>query len=186
MKLVKTKNGAVVQYPYTLDGLKLEHPNVSFPVAEELTASDLAGFGVFFVQDTPVPTFDFLTQTYVEHNPVALDGQWVRVFEVVELSDDGKKLARQQVTAHLVDGVQRRLDDFAKTRDYEGVLSACTYANSSVPKFQLEGQYCVSARDASWAKLYEILAEVDAGLRPMPHTFAEIEGELPALEWPAS
>lgn len=86
----------------------------------------------------------------------------------------------------VVAATQQRLDAFAKTRNYDGILSACTYASSTVPKFQAEGQYCVEARDATWAKLYAMLAEVEAGTRPMPTGYADIEGELPPLAWPAA
>ena len=56
-------------------------------------------------------------------------------------------------------------------------------ATSTNAKFQAEGQYGVEARDATWAKLYEIMAEVKAGTRPMTAGYNEIEPELPALEW---
>jgi hypothetical protein len=36
----------------------------------------------------------------------------------------------------------------------------------------------------TWARLYELLAEVQAGTRPMPTGFADIEPELPPLVWP--
>ena len=84
-----------------------------------------------------------------------------------------------------VDATQQRLDDFARTRGYDGILSACTYATSPTPRFAAEGQYCVEARDATWAKLYEMLDEVLAGTRPMPSGYADVEPELPALAWPA-
>ena len=64
------------------------------------------------------------------------------------------------------------------------MLSLCTYATSPNPKFSKEGQYGVEVRDATWAKLLEMLEEVKAGTRPMPESFAEIEPELPVLEWP--
>ena len=51
-------------------------------------------------------------------------------------------------------------------------------------KFTAEGQYCVDARDATWAKLLEILAEIQAGTRPRPSGYADIEPELPLLVWP--
>lgn len=85
---------------------------------------------------------------------------------------------------NIVEATQQRLDDFARTRNYDGILSLCTYATSTNAKFQAEGQYGVEARDATWAKLYEILAEVEAGTRPVPTGYAEIEPELPALVWP--
>ena len=90
----------------------------------------------------------------------------------------------EMIAAEIVAAIQRRLDAFARTRNYDGILSACTYATSTVPKFAAEGQYCVNARDATWATLYEILAEVEGGVRPMPSGFADVEPELPALAWP--
>lgn len=93
-----------------------------------------------------------------------------------------------QITAELesaiVKATQSRLDDFAHTRLYDGILSAATYATSTVTKFAAEGQYCVTARDSTWAALYAILAEVQAGTRPMPAGYTDIEPLLPALTWP--
>lgn len=34
------------------------------------------------------------------------------------------------------------------------------------------------------AKLYEMLAEVEAGTRPLPDGYADVESELPVLAWP--
>lgn len=85
----------------------------------------------------------------------------------------------------IVTATQARLDAFAATRNYDGILSACTYAASTVPKFQIEGQKAVNLRDATWGALYAILADVQSGARPMPSGFSDIEAELPALAWPA-
>jgi len=90
----------------------------------------------------------------------------------------------EEVKDEVVQLTQIRLDSFAQDRGYDSILSACSYVSSSVVKFATEGQYCVSARDATWAKLLEILDEVVAGTRPMPSGYAEIEPELPPLVWP--
>lgn len=92
--------------------------------------------------------------------------------------------AQANIINKFTDAIQQRLDDFARTRNYDGILSACTYVTSTVPKFAAEGQYCVQARDATWATAYQILAQVQAGQRPMPATVADIEADLPALQWP--
>lgn len=89
----------------------------------------------------------------------------------------------EQIIAQYTAGVQQHLDTFAQTRNYDGILSACTYATSTAPEFAIEGQYAVEARDATWAKCYEIMAEVEAGTRPMP-TLDELLAELPVLTWP--
>ena len=90
----------------------------------------------------------------------------------------------EQIQDEIVTATQQRLDTFAKTRLYDGVLSLCTYASSANPKFMQEGQYGVEARDTTWATLYEIMEEVQAGTRPMPSGYADIEAELPPLVWP--
>ena len=89
-----------------------------------------------------------------------------------------------EIKAEIMTATQQRLDTFAKTRLYDGVLSLCTYASSANPKFMQEGQYGVEARDTTWATLYEIMEEVQAGTRPMPSGYADIEAELPPLVWP--
>lgn len=90
----------------------------------------------------------------------------------------------EQIRARLVVEIQQRLDTFARTRNYDGILSACTYAQSTVPAFLADGLYAVAARDATWSAAYAILAEVQAETRVAPTVLAEIEAELPPLQWP--
>ena len=89
-----------------------------------------------------------------------------------------------QLLAQIVQAAQARLDAFAQQRNYDGILSACSYATSTVPQFQTEGQYCVQARDATWATLYAILAQVQAGERLPPQSYADLQAQLPILAWP--
>lgn len=87
--------------------------------------------------------------------------------------------------AMTVAAAQERLDAFARTRNYDGILSACTYATSTVPAFAVEGQYCVNARDQTWAALYALMADVQGGTLPMPESVAAVMALLPELVWPA-
>jgi len=80
--------------------------------------------------------------------------------------------------------VQNVLDSVAATRNYDGILSACTYATSAVPKFQAEGLACVAWRDAVWSSCYATLAQVEAQAIPQP-TVAELVASLPSIVWPA-
>ena len=90
---------------------------------------------------------------------------------------------KEQIIEEYQTAVQKRLDDFAQTRNYDGILSACTYATSLVERFKIEGQYCVNARDTTWAKCYEILDAVNSNSRHMP-TLEQLMSELPILSWP--
>lgn len=113
-------------------------------------------------------------------------------FERIELSPEeieqqrivSESSARERIKTLIVEAVQNSLDTFAKTRGYDNILSACTYATDIDATFSAEGQYCVGSRGATWRKLYEILDEVNAGIRPEPTCYADIEPELPALNWP--
>lgn len=91
--------------------------------------------------------------------------------------------AFEELHAQYTEAVQMYLDDFARTRNFDNILSAATYATSTVPKFRAEGQYAVEARDLTWAKGYEILDEVMSGQRPMPD-LDDVLAELPILAWP--
>ena len=92
----------------------------------------------------------------------------------------------EQIKAGIVDNLQMSLDRFARGRGYDSMLSACSYAGSSVPKFSTEGQYCVGLRDASWIALAAYMAEVLAGTKPMPTGFADVESILPVMAWPTT
>lgn len=163
--------------------IRAAFPNTSFPSQ----FSPPEGYAVLF--PAPQPVHDAITQGVREVAPEQVNGKWQQAWEVFDLPAEqaqaNQQAAALRVKDEIVFNTQKRLDEFAKTRNYDGILSACTYATSSVPKFQTEGQYCVDARDNTWATLYTILAEVQQGTRPMPGGFADIEGELPALEWPA-
>lgn len=91
--------------------------------------------------------------------------------------------APEQVRARFAAAIQERLDAFARTRLYDGIQSACTYAASIHPAFAAEGRRCVALRDETWAAAYVLLDAVLAGTRPAP-TLEELAAELPALTWP--
>lgn len=95
-------------------------------------------------------------------------------------------VASERLKAEIVTATHKALDAFAQTRGYDSILSACTYATSTVPQFAAEGQYCVALRDQTWAALYDMLAAVEAGTRAIPAGFSDIADELPTAtaEWP--
>ncbi len=90
----------------------------------------------------------------------------------------------EQIEAEIIAGTQARLDAWARTRGYDGILSACTYATSPTPRFSTEGQAAVVARDATWAALYAIMDAVKVGSQPIPTGYADVESLLPILAWP--
>lgn len=164
------------QYPKTLpfrivlsDGRTRTDPTT-------FTAEEIADAGYVEVSDPPVIT---------EYQRLSWDGSnWV-VTDFTQAEIDAVLAQQKQFLINsIITQVQARLDNFARTRQYDGILSACTYATDPSFKFAQEGQYCVNQRSATWATLYQILADVETGNRIAPSGYEDIEQELPLLQWP--
>jgi len=97
--------------------------------------------------------------------------------------DDPPPPTLEQITAQYTDAVQARLDAFASTRGYDGILAAGSYVTSTNQQYRAEAEYCISARDLTWAAFFDLLAAVEAGERDTP-TLDELLAELPELAWP--
>jgi hypothetical protein len=88
-----------------------------------------------------------------------------------------------QIQTRYVAAVQKRLDDFARTRGYDGIMAACTYALSQDPQWQLEGQCCLLARDNTWDTCYQVINAAEGNTEQLP-AFDEFMALLPVLRWP--
>ena len=82
--------------------------------------------------------------------------------------------------------VQKRLDAFALTHDFASILSAVSYADSSVSAYAADGKAARDQRDATWLVLDAYMAEVVAGTKPVPKDYAEVAPSLPVLAWPVT
>jgi hypothetical protein len=89
----------------------------------------------------------------------------------------------EQMQASMTALMQGYLDDTARQRGYDGILSLCSYAGSANPQFSAEAVAGIAFRDAVWAYGYQVLADVQAGRRLIPSA-DELLAELPVIEWP--
>ena len=104
----------------------------------------------------------------------------------VELEADPSAVANKiaaDARSRLTGVIQSHLDSVAQQRNYDGILSLCTYATSTYPRFAAEGQAGVEWRDAVWATGYQLLDEALAGKRDIPAD-DELIGLLPVMQWP--
>lgn len=162
--------------------IRAAFPNVSFP--QEMTDEMIADFGVYPVTPTDKPAHNEATQKCVELTPTGSGSTWSQAWSVVTMTYEEQQAFAVTRLADITAAVQARLDNWSKEHFYDGIMSLCTYATSSVPKFATEGQRGVDNRDATWAKCYAIMADYTNGQRPLP-TVSEVLSELPLLEWPA-
>lgn len=106
----------------------------------------------------------------------------VRRFQIRELPAKPAEQVLAEQQAAYISAVQQRLDTFAQTRGYDGIMSAASYFGSSNPRFKQEADRAIALRDVTWARCYEILAEVQTGKREVP-PLDTLLAELPALTW---
>lgn len=78
---------------------------------------------------------------------------------------------------------QNMMDQKAKERNYDGIMSVCSYLLSSNSRFAAEAEACTHWRDAVWSRCYELLTSVLTGEMALP-TEQEFLQMLPAFEWP--
>ena len=93
------------------------------------------------------------------------------------------KPSPEELQAHYCQLAQDMMDARARERNYDGIMSVCSYATSSFPKFATEAAACVAWRDAVWAKCYELLDAVKTGGMDIPSE-EDFLGMLPAFVWP--
>ena len=170
------------EYPVSEAAIRAAHPNVSFP------DPFVPGAGYAWVFPQSQPAHDPLSQTVAEGAPELVNGNWVQTWETTALPPEvvtANTTARNAaLQAEISDAILKKMDEFAATRNYGSMLSAASYANSTVPKFKQEADYIIGWRDQVWTLAYQILAEAQAGTRPVP-TVQEVLDELPVPQWPA-
>jgi hypothetical protein len=76
---LRIKDG-VITYPYSVEQLKVDEYNTSFP--KELTIQILEEWGVYEVKRTPKPT-DY-TKTITEGTPQLVDDSYVQIWDEVD------------------------------------------------------------------------------------------------------
>lgn len=83
MILIKAVDGEIIKFPYTLNELRAENPNISFPTqfSDELFNQ----FGVYRVVYQPTPVYDKRTQYLdIAQTPILLNGVWTMTRTVID------------------------------------------------------------------------------------------------------
>lgn len=144
------------------------------------------GFYVREVHGDNIPE-DVVAVTEAEHEALfAAQGSGC----TIEPDTDGRPVAvpppppsAAQLMAAGAAVVQRHLDGVARERRYDSIQTAVSYRDDPNPQFAAEGQAAFAWRSAVWTAALAILAEVEAGERPLP-TDADLIAALPAMVWP--
>lgn len=180
MSYIREIEGDSPIYPYALQRLPRDFPNVSFMQPYE--ANDLAQFGVFAVSSVTKPEHDRMTQRVAEIAPEKQGGAWVQRWQVVDLTDAEKAQAQAAIIKEYTDALTRHLDAVAQAKNYDNRITCAVRAGYAGP-FQAEGQAFAAWMDTCNALGYQVMADVLAGNIPMPTAQGLID-MLPDMEWP--
>lgn len=170
----RIENGAVVEYP--IPNIRRRLLDRSLPANIEAMDEFDGGFVRVYPTERPVPAGP---RRVTEGSPELLNGKWTQVWLVEELTGRDVVDYREKFMTSVVQRVQNRLDAFARTRNYDGILSAVTYVDDKNPIFAAEGAYCKSVRSDTWTILYPLLDDSAAHA-----SYSQIEPLLPTLSWP--
>lgn len=92
-------------------------------------------------------------------------------------------MAIEEQKKYFLQLAQDMMDSKVRERNYDGIMSACSYSGSTSPKFAAEAAACMAWRDAVWEKCYELLDAIKPG-DPENLTEEDFMGSLPELIWP--
>ena len=135
---------------------------------------------VKFIENHKWVEFDTIKQVYKlfepDQDPAMLMPISPRVDDIT--MEDGTVITSDIALKKLREiAIQEHLDSEAQAVGYDSIMSACSYAGA-VNDFQAEGISFLNWRSAVWTAAYQILADVENNVRPLP-TIAEIIAELP-------
>lgn len=152
---VKTTNGQIDQYPYTVGNLRRDNPQTSFPKrpSDEL----LAEWGVHRVTKTDRPTVDH-TKNVTEGTPVLLDGVWTQVWETADAT--AEEIAER--TEREANSVRRERDELLADSDWRIIKAQET--STEVPAAWLT--YRQALRDITDHANFPWLDDADWPVKP--------------------
>lgn len=171
---------------YNKGEIKRFHPNVSFP--KDITDDILLSFDFHKVTLTQSPTPSFYMGVEQVLPPTLIGGEYIQTWRTFDVEHTPEEIEAYEVKKKETllnsykNAIQEYLDDFAQTRGYDNIFSVCTYATSTIPQFKAEGLRGVELRDECWTIGYQLLADVEQGLREI-QTVEEVLDEMPALTW---
>ena len=124
MNYIHAENSIVIEYPYSIEKMRSDNPQTSFPL--EMSAEELAEWGVFAVEEQDPPAFSEQTESIELQPPSLVDGVWVQGWVVVAASAEEKELRTNRMAALVREKRNKYLmnTDWTQLNDYQGSSAA--------------------------------------------------------------
>lgn len=169
-------------YPVSENDIRAMTPNVSF-------ANPFVPPANFkWVFPAPQPSYDPKSQHLVQGAPNLTGlGHYEQTWEVITLAPEQVASNELEATLKLqrdiITAMDNLFDTTAQSKKYDSRVTCALRAGYTGP-FQAEGIAFAQWMDTCNALGYQMLAEVQAGTRPMPSSVAEALALLPEMIWP--
>ena len=144
-----------------------------------LPDAELAKYNWFPFVQTIQPDYNPAIQRIsqrLEFDGTKVTGEW----DVVAFSDAEKMEYLKQQRAILKSFLDRYMDAQVAPKDYDSVLTACTWITSTIPEWAADAKAASDFRQACFLAAYQIEADVLAGKRPVPNE-TQFQAEMPVL-----
>jgi hypothetical protein len=111
---LKLENGNI-RYPYTINELKSENPNTSFPAV--LTNEVLESFDVYYVESTEYT--DDYTKNIEEGTPILSDSSYIQVWNITDATEEeiSAKLEEKWVEVRIMRDALLAQSDWTQFQD---------------------------------------------------------------------
>lgn len=119
-------DGAVEEYPASINTLKTKNPNTLFP--KSFDDFDYAEYGIVEVTDPGQPDFDNTTHQLVSNNVELVDGVWTVVYRVEPFTEDELAKISESLAAFVRSERNQKLADTDWTQLADSSADATTWA----------------------------------------------------------
>jgi hypothetical protein len=111
---LKLENGNI-RYPYTINQLKSENPNTSFPAV--LTNEVLESFDVYYVE--PAEYTDDYTKNIEEGTPILSDSSYIQVWNITDATEEeiSEKIEEKWVEVRIMRDTLLAQSDWTQFQD---------------------------------------------------------------------
>lgn len=171
--IAKIENGFIVE----IVPVQLRFPELG----DSLPSEDLLNINSYLnvIEDEYVDSLNF-TKIVVE--PYIKDNK-VYTYTLVEKSVEEKHIDRvkrvESCKQEILTFTQEYLDDFAKTKHYDSILSVISYLDSTVEEYRNDAMRCRDLRDSIWAITVDTITKIDFRMEHIE----DFKILLPKLTW---
>lgn len=120
MNYIHAENSIVIEYPYSIDKMRSDNPQTSFPL--EMSAEELAEWGVFAVEEQDPPSYSEQTESIELQPPALVNGVWIRSWLVTKasLEEINSRTIKQAATIRKQRNGVLTATDYTQLVDYPG------------------------------------------------------------------